>query len=61
MVKWRGLDKINVHKYITYNFSTTKGPYVYDSWSFIKNIFFEKIMQCPPIKSPPIWYGNGFF
>jgi hypothetical protein len=21
---------------------------------------FEKIMQCPSIKSPPLWYGNGF-
>jgi hypothetical protein len=21
----------------------------------------EKIMQCPFIKSLPLWYGNGFF
>jgi hypothetical protein len=28
MVKWKGLDKINVHKYIIYSFSTTIKPHV---------------------------------
>jgi hypothetical protein len=44
MVKWKGLDKINVHKYITYSFSTTIGPHVYAPWNITKQKKIEKIM-----------------
>jgi hypothetical protein len=27
-IRWRKLNKINVHKYIIYSFSTTIGPHV---------------------------------
>jgi len=37
------------------------GPHVYDSWKITKQKKIEKIMQWPVIKSPPLWYGNGFF
>jgi hypothetical protein len=52
---WGGLDKIMYTKYITYNFWTAIGPHVYDSWNIIKQKKFEKIIQCPSIKSPPLW------
>jgi hypothetical protein len=45
----------------TYNFSATIGLHVYDSWNITKQKKIEKIMQCPSIKSPPLWYGSGFF
>jgi hypothetical protein len=61
MVRWRRLDKINVHKYIIYSFSTTIGPHVYDSWNVTKQKKLKIIMQCPFIKSPPFLYGSGFF
>jgi hypothetical protein len=48
-------------KYITYNFSTTIGPHVYDSWNITKEKKIEKIMECPSIKSSPLWYSSGFF
>jgi hypothetical protein len=48
-------------EYIHYMFSITIGPHVYDSWNIIKQKEIEKIMQCPSIKSPPLWYGSGFF
>jgi hypothetical protein len=48
-------------KYIIYNFLATIGPHVYDSWNITKKNKIEKIMQCPSIKSPPFWYGSGFF
>jgi len=47
-------------KYITYNFSMAIGPHVCDSWNITKQKEIEKIMQCPSIKSPPLWYGNDF-
>jgi hypothetical protein len=34
--------------------------HVYDSWNITKQKKIEKIIQCPFIKSPPIWYGSGF-
>jgi hypothetical protein len=37
------------------------GPHVCGSWKTIKQKKIEKIMQCPSIKSPPFWYGSGFF
>jgi len=61
MVKWRGLDNINVIKYITYSFSKAIGPHVYDSWNITKQKKIERIMQCPFIKSFPLWYGGDFF
>jgi len=48
-------------EYITYSFSMAIRPHVYDSWNITKQNHFEKIMQCPSIKSLPLWYGNGFF
>jgi hypothetical protein len=48
-------------EYITYKFSTTLRPHVYDSWNITKQKKIEKIMQCPFKKSPPLWYGSGFF
>jgi hypothetical protein len=48
-------------EYITYNFSKTIRPHVYDSWNITKQKKIEKIMQCPSIKSPPFWYVNDFF
>ncbi len=36
-------------------------PHVCDSWNINKQKEIEKIMQCPSIKSPPLWYANGFF
>ncbi len=47
-------------EYEYYNFSITIGSHVYDSWNTTKQKKIEKIMQCPSIKSPPLWYGNGF-
>jgi hypothetical protein len=48
-------------EYIIYNFSTTIGSHVCDSWNITKQKEIEKIMQCPSIKSFPLWYGTGFF
>jgi hypothetical protein len=48
-------------EYITYNFSLVIRPHVYDSWNITKQKKIEKLMQCPSIKSPLIWYGSGFF
>jgi len=61
MVRWKGLNEINDPKYIIYNFLTTIGLHVYDSWNITKQFFLKKIMQCPSIKSPLLWYGTGFF
>jgi hypothetical protein len=36
-------------------------PHVYDSWNIIKQKKIEKVMQCPCIKSPTLWYGSGLF
>jgi hypothetical protein len=36
------------------------GPHVYDSWNITKQKKIEKIMQCPSIKPPALWYGSGF-
>jgi hypothetical protein len=48
-------------EYITYSFSTAIGPHVCDSWNITEQKKTKKIIQCPSIKSPPFWYGNGFF
>jgi hypothetical protein len=62
MVKWRGLDKINVHRiYNLQFFNSHKAKHVYDSWNITQKRKIEKIMQCPFIKSLPLWYGSGFF
>jgi hypothetical protein len=61
MVKWRGLDKINVHT--IYNLQFFNDHKTSCLW-FIKHDpkkKIEKIMQCPSIISPPLWYGSGFF
>jgi hypothetical protein len=47
-------------EYIIYNFLTTIGPHVFDSWNIIKEKEIEKIMQWPSIKSPPFLYRTGF-
>jgi len=61
MVGSRGLEKINVHKYIIYSFSTAIGPHVCCSWNITKQKKIEKLRQCPFIKFPLFWYGSGFF
>jgi hypothetical protein len=48
-------------QYITHSFSTAIRPHVCDSWNITKDNKIEKIIQCPSIKSPPFWYGSGFF
>jgi hypothetical protein len=48
-------------EYITYSFSMAIGPHFYGSWNITKQKEIEKILQCPSIKSPFLWYGNGFF
>ncbi len=53
--------KLMYTTYITYSFLTAIGPHVCDSWNITKQKKIEKIMQCPFIKSPPLWYGSGFF
>jgi len=35
--------------------------HVCGSWNITKQKKIEKIMQCPFVKSPPLWYGSGFF
>jgi len=35
-------------------------PRVYDSRKITEQKKIEKIMQCPFIKSPPLWYGSDF-
>jgi hypothetical protein len=47
-------------QYIIYNYSTTIRFHVCGSWNIRKQNKIEKIMQCPSIKSPPLWYGSGF-
>jgi hypothetical protein len=47
-------------EYIIYNFLTTIGPHVFDSWNIIKEKEIEKLMQWPSIKSPPFLYRTGF-
>jgi hypothetical protein len=46
---------------ITYNFSMTIRLHICGSQNITKQKKIEKIMQCPSIKSPPLWYGSGFF
>jgi hypothetical protein len=36
-------------------------PHVCGSWNITKQKKIEKIMKCPFIKSPPLWYGSGCF
>jgi hypothetical protein len=47
-------------EYITYSFSMAIQPHVYDSWNITRQKKTEKIVQCPFIKSPLLWYGSGF-
>jgi hypothetical protein len=36
------------------------GSHVCGSWNNTKKNKIEKVMQCPFIKSPPLWYGSEF-
>ncbi len=54
------MNKINVHKIYNLQFSVAIGPHVCDSWNIANQKEIEKIMQWPSIKSPPLWYDNGF-
>jgi len=61
MIGWKGLNKINVYK--IYNIQFLNGHGASCLW-FMKHYQqnkIEKIMYCPSINSPPLWYGNGFF
>jgi hypothetical protein len=48
-------------KNIIYNFSAAIRLHVYDSWNITKKKKTKKIMHCPSIKSPLLWYGSGVF
>jgi hypothetical protein len=61
MVRWRGLDKINVHRVYNLQFFSGHRPHVYDSWNITKQRKIENTMQCLSIKFPPLWYGSSFF
>jgi hypothetical protein len=61
MVRWRGLNKINVHR--IYNLQFFNDHRASCLW-FMKHYQTKgnwKIMQCPSIKFPSLWYGIGFF
>jgi hypothetical protein len=47
-------------QYVIYYFSIAIGPHVCGSWNNTIYLFILKLMQCPFIKSPPLWYGSGF-
>jgi hypothetical protein len=49
MVRWKGLDIINVHTIYNIYFSMDIGSHVYDSWNMTKQNKIEKILQCPII------------
>jgi hypothetical protein len=57
MVGWKLLDKINVHREYNTCFLTATWLHVCGSWKITKENKNWKIMQCPPIKSPPLSYG----
>ncbi len=60
IVRWRGLDKINVHKiYNIHFFNDHKVSCLWFMNITIKKI--EKIMLCPLIKFPSLWYDIFFF
>jgi hypothetical protein len=48
-------------QYITNIFSMATRPHVCDLWNITKQKEIGKIMQCPSIKFPSLWYGSGFF
>jgi hypothetical protein len=48
-------------QYITNIFSMATRSHVCDLWNITKQKEIGKIMQCPSIKSPSLWYGSGFF
>jgi len=52
--------KLMYLEYIIYSFSTTIGPNVCGAWNITKQMKIQKLIQCPSIKSPSLWYGNGF-
>jgi hypothetical protein len=64
LIQW--LDEENWIKfmyiqYIIYSFSMAIKLHVCGSLNITKLKKIEKKMQCPSIKSPPLWYGNVFF
>jgi hypothetical protein len=61
MIRWKRLDKINVHRIYNLQFFNRHKAHVYGSWNITKQNKIEEIMQCPFIKFPTIWYGNDFF
>ncbi len=48
-------------KYVTYIFSMAIRPHVCGSSHITKPKKNEKWIQCPSIKSPPFFKGNGFY
>jgi len=48
-------------QYITYNFPMVIELHVCGSLNITKLNKIEKITQCQPIQSPPLWCGNDFF
>jgi hypothetical protein len=61
MATWKELDKINVHRTYNLHFFDGYKASCLGSWNITKLKKTKKIMQCPPIKSPILSYGNGFF
>jgi hypothetical protein len=64
LIQWLNEEdwiKLMYIQYITYSFLTTTRLHVCGSWNITKQNKIEKIMEFPFIKSPPLWYGSGFF
>jgi hypothetical protein len=61
IVRWNEWIKLMYIQCKNYNFSTAIGFHVCGSWNITKKNKIEKIMQCPSIKSPLLWYGSVFF
>jgi hypothetical protein len=60
-IRWRRLDKINVHRIYTLQFFNNHKASCLWFMKHYQTKKIEKIMQCSSIKFPTIWYGNGFF
>jgi hypothetical protein len=61
LIQWldeNGWMNLMYIEYIIYQFFTTIGPHVCGSWNITKQKKTKKIMQCPYVKFPPLWYGS---
>jgi hypothetical protein len=60
-IRWRRLDKINVHIIYNLHFLTAIVPHVCDSWNINKQRKTKKLMQCSITTFPLLSHGSGFF